>query len=150
MFNEEIFNKFLSWIEKLVTNIIEGKKLTNILLSELKIIKNVLNNEFGNTLFNDNLYFEYIVPIRHDYLRCYHENINNLNKISNDNTIKLIIEIYKTLEYFIDCLITNNEILDTSNSITQDLEEIKYKKLQPLYKKIMKLFEELEIINHDK
>ena len=129
--------------------------IKNAIIAELISLKFILKTEFEPKLNEDSATFNYILPIRQDYFAIYNSHLSEIGKISNSKLQTLIVSLYSSAKYFIDNLLTNNELIEINNRTQcqftySELVRFKQEVLVPLYEKIMKLFEELESITNEK
>ncbi len=95
----------------------DTKATIKAIITEIRGVKQIFDNEFIPKICNDNAYLEYSYPLQRDYFPIFHANTIKLGKIKKDELRECIINIYITAKFFLDSLATNNEILEDYNSI---------------------------------
>lgn len=91
---------------------IESKATLRAILAEIRTLKTIFHSEFTPKINNNEEIYWYKIPLKTDYFPIYHSNTNQIGKIKNTELQQLIIQIYTLMKFFLDCLETNNNILD--------------------------------------
>jgi hypothetical protein len=114
----------------------ETKATIKALKSELQALKIIFISEFGSKISQDNNPLIYSYPLDTDYFTIYHSNTCKIGKINNDTLREHIIFIYSTAKFFLDCIRTNNAILEDYSKINEKYSNIPISSRQfdPLYK----------------
>ncbi len=154
---------------------LETKATIKAIIAELQALKQIFYVEFIPKILNPNEeYLNYSYPLGTDYFTIFNANTSKIGKITNDELRECVINIYITAKFFLDCIATNNTALEfyekclnkvyiSSYDTTldegtpkahKDLEYaevslIKSKRdnLVPTCKKMMKLFQQFELVS---
>lgn len=105
----------------------ETKATIKALKSELQALKIIFINEFGSKISQDEKPLFYSYPLETDYFIIYHSNTSKIGKINNDTLRENIIFIYSTAKFFLDCIRTNNAILEDYKKINEKYSYIPIK-----------------------
>ena len=136
------------------------------IIAELKTIKKVLKFTFNDVLFTTEPSFDYSLPLDTDYCVIFNANVSKIGKIENEELRNCIVELYISIKYFLDCIRSNNELLEEYNktiwinpieSGIKNIQELineaqenlnlsKKNNLIPTYNNLMKKFDEFEQI----
>ena len=90
----------------------ETKATIKAIISELKALREVFENEFLPKLENSKEYLGYSYPLGADYFTIFNSNTSKIGKIKNDELRECIVKLYMTAKVFLDCIRTNNEVLE--------------------------------------
>ena len=102
-----------------VKEICENIACTNAIKSEIKCLAAMCAENFDSEILNDNPYLELYYPLDTDYFTIFNNNSCKIGKIFFREERELIVAIYITAKYFIDCLKTNNDCLKTFEKIDE-------------------------------
>lgn len=105
----------------------EAKAITNALIAELKALKIVFEKEFVPKICNSDRYLNYIYPLGTDYFSIFNSNASNIGKIKNDELRTCIINLYVTAKFFLDSIVTNNNVLNDYEQCYEEAHSISYK-----------------------
>jgi len=150
----------------------EIKATIKALKAELQTVEHIFITEFGAKITTKEEHLVYSYPLDTDYFTIFQSNATKIGKINNDKLRESIIFIYSTCKFFIDCLKTNNVILedysktkekychlsDTDkmynerykkdmDSICYRLQKSKTENLLPTYNKLKALFDNFKTID---
>lgn len=105
----------LFFIKELCENI----ACTNAIKAEIKCLSIMCEENFDEMILNDSPYLNLYYPLDTDYFTVFNNNSSKIGKIFFQKERELIIAIYITAKYFIDCLKTNNSCLDKFEKIEE-------------------------------
>ncbi len=100
---------------------IEAEAITNALITELQALKIIFEHEFVPKICNTDEYLNYEYSVGTDYFSVFNSNTSNIGKIKNGELRTCIINLYVTAKFFLDSIVTNNNIL---SDYEKDYDEI--------------------------
>ena len=98
--------------------------------TEIRSLNSICENVFDNVITDDDSILNYEYPLGTDYFTIFNANSSNIGKISDNKKRELIVSIYITAKYFLDCIRTNNHCLDEFKKIDEkynDKNTVQYK-----------------------
>lgn len=102
-----------------IKEVLENIACTNAIKAEIKCLSVMCNERFDFEIFNGEPYLGLSYPLDTDYFTVFNNNSSKIGKIFNRDERELIIEIYITAKYFVDCLKTNNSCLEGFEKIEE-------------------------------
>lgn len=98
----------------------EAKATLKAILTEIKTLHDILFLEFIQKLDCESDILGYFYPLDTDYFCIYHSNTTQIGKIENEELRENIVYIYAIAKFFIDCVKTNNKVLDELDILESD------------------------------
>ena len=102
-----------------IKEVLENIACTNAIKAEIKCLSIMCEENFDEMILNDSLYLNLYYPLDTDYFTVFNNNSSKIGKIFFRKERELIIAIYITAKYFVDCLKTNNSCLDKFEKIEE-------------------------------
>lgn len=98
----------------------EAKSTLKAILTEIKTLHDILFYEFVQKLDCESDILGYFYPLDTDYFCIYHSNTAQIGKIENEELRENIVYIYAIAKFFIDCVKTNNKVLEELDILEND------------------------------
>lgn len=103
----------------IIKEIFENISCTNAIKAEIKCLSTMCEENFDSAILNEKPYLSLSYPLGTDYFTVFNNNSCKIGKIFSKKERELIISIYVTAKFFIDCLRTNNNCLDMFEKIDE-------------------------------
>lgn len=98
----------------------EANATLKAILTEIKTLRDILFMEFAQKLDDKSDILGYFYPLDTDYFCIYHSNTSQIGKIDNEELRENIVYIYAMAKFFIDCIKTNNKVLEELDMLEND------------------------------